>query len=151
MVFKLPALKQRLHSLRAVRLPDLGKRELLVLEVLWANDDCTAQYIQSQMPDEGISLSTVQSTLERLHRKRLVQREKIGRAFCYRAGIERSQLISALLHDMTQQVAAGDLAPVISGFLDFVASEAPELASHLSESLRAPDAQTKNTPSQGDD
>jgi len=33
-------------------------------------------------------------------------------------------------------VAAGDLAPMISGFLDYVSSEAPELTGDLSKSLQ---------------
>ncbi|PIE38968.1 MAG: hypothetical protein CSA53_03545 [Gammaproteobacteria bacterium] len=118
-------------------LPDLGERELAVLEVLWERGDATAQAVQQQMTDAGISLSTVQSTLERLHRKGLLARNKQGRAYCYRALLDRSQLISGLLRDMAEQVAAGDLAPMISGFLDFVSSQAPELAGDLSRSFSA--------------
>lgn len=151
MAFKLPTLAQRLNSLRRSRLPELGERELLVMEVLWQSKECTAQSIKAQMPDHDISLSTVQSTLERLHRKRLVHRVKQGRAYFYGAEINRSQLISALLHDMMQQVAAGDLAPVISGFLDFVSSESPELADHLSQSLGTSDSRAKSAGSKEDE
>jgi predicted transcriptional regulator len=135
MIAKLPKLKRRFHSDRSHRLPDLGERELLVLEVLWASGEVTAQSVQRQMPDNDISLSTVQSTLERLHRKRLVERSKQGRAYCYHATVNRSQLISGLLRNMAHDVAAGDLAPMISGFLDYVSAEAPELTDDLSRSL----------------
>ena len=135
MIAKLPNLKRKFHSDRCQTLPDLGERELLVLEVLWASGDVTAQSVQTQMPDNDISLSTVQSTLERLYRKRLVERSKQGRAYRYHATLSRSQLISGLLRNMAQHVAAGDLAPMISGFLDFVSVEAPELTGGLSKSL----------------
>jgi predicted transcriptional regulator len=148
MITKLPRLIRGFHPDRHQRLPDLGEREILVLEVLWESRDATAQAVKNQMPDQDISLSTVQSTLERLHRKHLAERSKHGRAFRYRAAINRSQLISGLLRDMAQHVAAGDMAPMISGFLDYLATEAPELADDLSKSL---DVERAGDNSAGDD
>jgi predicted transcriptional regulator len=135
MISKLPSLIRGRGPRQREPLPDLGERELLVLEVLWGCGKATAQGVQVRMPGGEISLSTVQSTLERLYRKRLVERVKRGRAYQYQAVVSRSQLISALLRDMAHQVAAGDPAPMISGFLDYVSGEAPELAGQLSRSL----------------
>jgi predicted transcriptional regulator len=135
MISKLPRLIRGFDSRQSQRLPDLGERELSVLEVLWASGEATAQSVQNLMPGHRISLSTVQSTLERLYRKRLVGRAKQGRAYRYHAMLSRSQLISGLLRNMAQQIAAGDLVPMISGFLNFVSAEAPELAGELSRSL----------------
>jgi predicted transcriptional regulator len=118
------------------RLPDLGEREVLVLEALWNCDEATAQAIHGAMPDAGISLSTVQTTLERLHRKRLVSRSRQGRAYRYRAVMDRAELIGGLLGNIAQQLAAGELAPMISGFLNYVGTQAPELGDELSRSLR---------------
>lgn len=132
---KLPKLLFGVGSDRSQQLPDLGERELLVLEVLWEGGDATAQAVKSRMPDSDISLSTVQSTLERLFRKHLLVRRKQGRAYRYQATMTKSQLISGLLRDMTQQVARGDLAPMISGFLDYISTEAPEQAGALSKSI----------------
>jgi predicted transcriptional regulator len=145
MIAKLPKLKRRRHTDRRQRLPDLGERELLVLEVIWRSGEVTAQSVQRQMPDDDISLSTVQSTLERLYRKRLVERSKQGRAYCYNATVNKSQLISGLLRNMAHDVAAGDLAPMISGFLDFVSAEAPELTDNLSKSLDTPSGSDNST------
>ena len=120
---------------RADRLPDLGERELAVLEVLWAKGAQSSQAVQALMPGEPISLSTIQSTLERLFRKKLVSRSKAGRAYQYRASISRSQLIGGLLRDMAEDVAGGQLAPMLSGFLQYVAAEDPELGPRLSRAL----------------
>lgn len=135
MITKLPNLLFGVESGRNQKLPDLGERELLVLEVLWESGEATAQTVKSQMPDSGISLSTVQSTLERLYRKHLVERSKQGRAYCYHATMTRPQLISGLLRDMTHHVARGDLVPMISGFLDYISAEAPEQVEDLSKSI----------------
>lgn len=148
-IAKLPKLRRKICSDPSRTLPDLGERELLVLEVLWANGGVTAQSVQRQMPDNDISLSTVQSTLERLYRKRLVERSKQGRAYNYHASVNRSQLISGLLRNMAHHVAAGDLAPMISGFLDYVSNEAPELTGDLSKSLET--ERSKDTSTEGND
>ncbi len=116
-------------------MPDLGERELDVLEVLWKGGQRSAQDVQNALPGDAVSLSTVQSTLERLHRKELVGREKSGRAYQYEVRVSRSQLIGGLLRDLAQDVAGGDVAPMLSGFLDYVATEAPELGSKVSRAL----------------
>jgi predicted transcriptional regulator len=119
----------------AGRMPALGERELEVLEVLWTKGQRSAQEVRDALPGGAVSLSTVQSTLERLHRKELLVREKAGRAYRYRARITRSQLIGGLLRDLAGDVAGGEIAPMLSGFLDYVASEAPELGPRVSRAL----------------
>ena len=119
----------------ARRMPDLGERELEVLEVLWIGGQRSAQSVRNALPGVAVSLSTVQSTLERLHRKELLVRNKDGRAYQYEALVTRSQLIGGLLRDLADDVAGGDIAPMLSGFLDYVASEAPELGPRVSQAL----------------
>lgn len=119
----------------ARRMPELGERELDLLELLWAEGERSAQELRDALPGRSVSLSTVQSTLERLHRKQLLVRSKTGRAFRYEARVSRSQLIGGLLRDLAEDVAGGDIAPMLSGFLDYVAAEAPELGPRVSEAL----------------
>lgn len=102
------------------RLPDLGTRELSVLEVLWEQDALTCQAALERLPDADLSLSTVQSTFERLHRKDLVTREKVGRCYVYRALVTRENIISRLMHDIAESLTDGDAAPMVSGFLDYL-------------------------------
>lgn len=105
------------------RLPDLGTRELAVLDVLWRHNAITSQDVLSELGDESLSLSTVQSTLERLHRKEIVSRAKQGRAYRYRARLSRENIISRLMHDIADNLADGDAAPMVSGFLDYLGDE----------------------------
>ena len=102
------------------RTPALGRRELSVLEALWETDSLSVQQVHDALTDEVISLNTVQSTLERLHRKRLARREKSGRAYYYSAGVSRTEIISSLLSDITEDIAGGDIATVVSGFQAFL-------------------------------
>lgn len=117
------------------RVPDLGERELDVLEVLWARGESSAQEVLEALPGRAVSLSTVQSTLERLYRKTLLDREKAGRAYRYQPCLTRAQLIGSLLRDLATDVAGGDIEPMLSGFLDYVAAEAPELGPGVTRAL----------------
>lgn len=122
-------------SRRAQRLPELGSREIEVLEILWARQSASAQEVLETLEGARLSLSTVQSTLERLHRKGLLSRSKVGRAYHYRALVSQSQLISGLMNDLADDVAAGKLAPMLSGFVDYLRMKSPALGEEVSQLL----------------
>ncbi|GAB3284313.1 hypothetical protein GCM10027297_25540 [Parahaliea aestuarii] len=80
----------------------------------------SAQQVLERMTAPTLALSTIQSTLERLCRKSLVARQKQARAYLYRPLLQRQDLISSLLHDISQDIAGGDVAPMVSGFMDYL-------------------------------
>ncbi len=126
---------------RFTQAPVLGGRELAVLQVLWVEGEVSAQEVLENMPGSKISLSTVQSTLERLYRKQLLKRSKIGRAYCYKARYSQSEIIGQLMTDIAWQVGGGETAAMISGFADYLAAESQdEKLRDLREQLRAVDA-----------
>ena len=102
------------------KLPDLGAREISVLEILWASGSLTSHQVLEQLEPAALNLSTVQSTLERLHRKQLLERSKVGRAYVYSAAVTRANIISRLLHEIAENLADGDSAPMVSGFLEYL-------------------------------
>ena len=105
------------------RAPVLGERELDVMKTLWAGNALSAQEVLQASGELNLSLSTIQSTLERLYRKELVSRQKTGRFYLYRATVSRTAVISQLLGDIAEQFGEGDKAPVISGFMSFIGQE----------------------------
>jgi len=113
------------------RMPDLGVRELAVLQCLWDHGRSSAQDVLDHLGGDEVTLSTIQSTLERLTRKGLLDREKHGRAYRYCARYSRTELIGRLIRDIAEDMAGGDLAPMMSGFAEYVAGEAPELEANL--------------------
>jgi len=113
------------------RTPSLGERELAVLGVLWRASPLTAQQVLEDLPGRGVSLSTIQSTLERLHRKGVLERRKEVRAFVYAPRVERQDLVSSLLHDIADDIAGGDLATMLSGFMEFLGDERGRMAALL--------------------
>lgn len=141
------------------RMPALGSRELGVLELFWTAEQPALSALdvqdvmqqgQTQSPTNAISVNTLQSTLERLHRKELLHREKSGRAFIYRAACSKKDIIQRLLHDIAEDMTDGDMAPMISGFMEYVGSQDPALSSRLGEVLQGsteqPDVVTKAKP-----
>ena len=118
-------LEQLLRSRQSKpRTPTLGGRELDVMKILWRGSALSAQEVLQASGELNLSLSTIQSTLERLHRKELVSRHKTGRFYLYRTTISRSAVISQLLGDIAEQFGEGDMAPMISGFISFIGQEA---------------------------
>lgn len=101
-------------------LPQLGELELALLEALWAKPEQSALRLQESLPRrQQSSLSTVQSTLERLHRKLLVSRLKQGHAYVYCARLGRAELLGKLLGGVIRQLHTGSLDPILSSFVDF--------------------------------
>lgn len=131
------------HS-RQQRMPSLGSRELDVLEVLWQteSDSLSALDVLNKLPQKThasthcISINTVQSTLERLVKKRLLKRAKNGRAFYYHAIVLKQELIGGLISDIAKDMTQGDMEIMMSGFMDFVSHEDPELSDKLSRALQ---------------
>lgn len=121
---------------RAARTPSLGERELAVLEVLWLQGALPAQEVMVALGATGVGLSTVQSTLERLTRKQLVQRHKQGRAFVYVASQDKRTLIGNLLRDIADELAGGEALPMISGFMEYLSTEAPAVSEQLGQALQ---------------
>lgn len=97
-------------------MPALGDLERRVLEHLWAEGAACAHSTHTRLAGEReLSLSTVQSTLERLVRKQLLTREKSGRAFQYRPAVSRDHLTASLVAEL---VASLRQPAAASGFVD---------------------------------
>lgn len=83
--------------------PRLGPLEARVLDALWAEArPCSVRDLQPLFPD--VAYTTLMTTLDRLHRKQLLTREKQGRAFLYtprdtRERFRAARLLSFFLDD----------------------------------------------------
>ena len=111
--------------------PRLGDLELAVMGILWRGRGADAKSVASALVERDITLSTIQSTLERLHRKRLVNRRKTGRAYHYTTSVSRTELIGLLIREVAEQVSFGKMEPLLSGFVDLVEADEPELMDRL--------------------
>lgn len=97
----------------------MGQLELNVLEYVWRLGAGDAKGIQQHLDRQRrISLSTVQSTLERLARKKLLMRKKSSHAYVYEPAVTRQNLIARMIRDVVSELSNGNLEPAMSGLID---------------------------------
>jgi predicted transcriptional regulator len=83
----------------------LGPLEARVLDALWTRAcPCSVRNLQQAFP--GVAYTTLMTTLDRLHRKGVLVREKLGRAFVYAPRESRERFLAAR--------AGGGLAPLLA-------------------------------------
>lgn len=105
-----------------VGVPQLGDLEFAVLEDIWSFGPSSAKTVHGRIGhSRSITLNTVQSTLERLFRKALLQREKISHAYEYSARLSREELISKLVESAVQRVAGAQPDALLAAFVDLAA------------------------------
>lgn len=100
------------------------------MQVLWAEGSLSAQQVLDHLGSDSLSVNAVFTTLEKLTGKGVLERSRRARTFYYRAVMDRRTLIGLLLRDIGEEIAGGDLAPMVSGFVDYVGSD-PQAESEL--------------------
>lgn len=71
--------------------PTLTEVELELMDVLWDKEQATVSEIVEALPDERLAYSSVLTMMRILEQKGYVTHEKEGRAFNYRAIVDRQQ------------------------------------------------------------
>lgn len=115
-----------------------GALELRVLEALWARH--RGATVRELAPDvAGVAYTTLMTTLDRLHRKGVLAREKAGRRFVYHPRLTREQLLSSVAGDALSALLgprADDLRPVVSFFVDAVSNDDRDVLDALDALIR---------------
>lgn len=120
----------------AEQTPPLGDLEVEVLELLWTAGSLSAKQAHGHFREaRGIALHTVQSTLERLFRKGLLEREKVSHAYCYRPCVAREELLSRLIHDVFGRFHS-DAASSAAAMLSAAGSMDSDTLAWLEEQIR---------------
>ncbi len=117
----------------------LGPLEIEVMEVLWAGDECSVRDVVEQL-DRKLAYTTVMTTLDRLFKKGLLDRQKSERAFLY---------TPRLTHLDWERQRAGDLVAgllavsqpsrelLLSSLVDAVGQHDATLLEQLEEKIRS--------------
>jgi predicted transcriptional regulator len=122
---------RRAHDLENV----FGTLETRVLEALWQHSaPQSVRDLHPQFP--GVAYTTLMTTLDRLHRKGVLDRDKAGRAFVYRTRQTREGLLSGLAGEALEAVfgaRASELKPILSFFVETVSREDHESLAALEQ------------------
>lgn len=118
--------------------PVFGALEARVLDALWRRQSAaTVRELVEEFP--GVAYTTLMTTLDRLHRKAALEREKAGRAYLYRARYSREELEARLAADALDALFdrdPADVRPALSFFLDAISQRDDRLLDELEDLVR---------------
>ncbi|MEX0901122.1 MAG: BlaI/MecI/CopY family transcriptional regulator [Pseudohongiellaceae bacterium] len=102
----------------------LGQLELEVMEQVWLAPGIEAKELTEIFNQQTtrLTLSTMQSTVERLVRKGLLERRKVSHAYQYHACISRQNLLARLMGDVIQLLHDGRMDTILSSFVSVAAN-----------------------------
>lgn len=121
-----------------MELPLLGDLELAVIEHLWAVGARDAKTLHVEVGEaRGITLNTIQSTVERLHRKQLVMREKFGHAYRYAPAFSRAEWRARVMAEAAGDLDDAQAQGVLAAFVDLVARADRRQLDRLAELVSA--------------
>jgi predicted transcriptional regulator len=109
----------------------IGPLEAAVLRHLWKSGQATVKAVHRALGvRRGISLHTVQSAMDRLHRKDLLHREKVSHAYVYAPAVSRGELGTRIIEQAVSQLA-GEPSTILSALVDYAAREGDDRLAEL--------------------
>jgi predicted transcriptional regulator len=100
----------------------LGSLESDVLGLVWQRGDSSVRDVCAQL-ESSVAYTTVMTTMDRLFKKGLLARRKVGRAFVYSATATRNELEGAVAAELVQgllQRGGDEPLPILSSLVDAV-------------------------------
>ena len=116
----------------------LGKLERQVLDEAWRRSEVSVRDIYLAF-DEKVAYTTLMTTLDRLYKKRLLERRKDGRAFLYSPAVSRDELEHGIREDVIEGllgVGAETVEPVLACIVDAVSERDRELLDELDRLIK---------------
>lgn len=122
----------------------LGDLEKLLLNYFWSEQEADAKQVHSHFSEQrGGSLNTIQSTLDRLYKKKLLNRHKRGHAFVYSAACTRNQFISTLIYSVTEDFVQPGQENLLAAFVSRAAMLDEVQLAELEDTIREYEANSK--------
>jgi predicted transcriptional regulator len=115
----------------------LGALERGVMDLVWERGEISVRDACAQF-GAAVAYTTVMTTMDRLFKKGLLTRRKVGRAFVYSAAASRDAVegavASELVHSLLQR--EGEPLPVLSSLVDAVSDRDRALLEELERLIR---------------
>jgi predicted transcriptional regulator len=117
----------------AVRVRGFGQLEAVVMDRIWNRDGTTAvrEILDELATERAIAYTTVLSTMDNLHSKGWLARERDGKAYRYWPRLTREQHSAQLMREALDGGGRSDL--VLSHFLEQIS---PEESARLRDALQ---------------
>jgi predicted transcriptional regulator len=102
----------------------LGELETAVMELLWREPGQTVNDVEERLRDKReIAHTTVLTTLDRMHRKGYLLREKQGKAFVYSPRYTREEFERGVAQEVIGALLGQFTEPALSAFVDLVGDD----------------------------
>jgi predicted transcriptional regulator len=100
-----------------------GDLETVVMDRLWAADGVITvrDVLEELQRDREIAYTTVQSTMDNLHRKGWLTRRREGKAYLYTPRLTREQYSAQMMRDALDAGGRSDL--VLAHFMETISAE----------------------------
>jgi predicted transcriptional regulator len=116
----------------------LGALERQVMAVVWQAGEINVREA-GELLGSTVAYTTVMTTMDRLFKKRLLARRKVGRAFVYAAAATREEMDGAVVTEMMQSLLQrhqGEPLPILSSLVDAVSDRDRALLDDLERLIR---------------
>lgn len=115
-----------------------GALEAEVLSALWAADRPLTPAEVNEQVGGDLAYTTVMTALARLHEKKAVKRQKVGRAFAYTPVLDRPGIAAARMRELLE--SGDDREAVLARFVGSLTENDEELLVGLLEETKARDS-----------
>jgi predicted transcriptional regulator len=131
-------------TLRGFRRPrevarlSLGELERRAMDVVWQKQELSVRDLFHELKQKW-AYTTLMTTLDRLHKKGILNRRKERRAFFYSPRISREQLEQGIATDLIDSLLAhssSGTAPLLSCFVEVVSEKDRKLLDELERLVR---------------
>lgn len=91
--------------------PNLGERELDIMQVLWRHGEAAVAEVQAHLAASGVTVAytTVQTLLNRLEAKEMVARRTVERAHRYRALAAEPAVVDSAIGRLAERFFSGSV------------------------------------------
>lgn len=116
------------------KLKPLGELEQKVMNVVWSEGCATVRCVCDTICQErDIAYTTVMTTMDRLTKKKLLKRVKVGKAYEYQATKSREELNASMSQEIIDSLLANYGEVAIAQFLNAVDDINPQDLKALQE------------------
>lgn len=106
----------------------LGELQTAVMEILWRESPLAVTDVEQRLQRKrGIAHTTVSTTLDRMHRKGFLLREKQGKAFAYSPRYSKEEFERGVAQEVLSALLSQFAEPALSAFVELVGEDGEKL------------------------
>src|SRR5512140_1834837 len=128
----------RLGRYRKLSALSLGDLEKAVMERMWDGGECAVRDLHAEYNGK-LAYTTLMTTVDRLHKKGLLERRKDGKAFIYKPVLSREELDRGIARDLIGvllQERSSQPFALLASFVDAIDEQDEKLLNALEQEIK---------------